>query len=62
MSDNNKGATNGASTLRLVCNGGPLTAENGIEIKGNIAEIKGLEGNEPTINIPLTPNKERDER
>lgn len=59
MSDNNGGATNGASRCKIVCNGGQLTAEQGIEIEGNSAEMHGLTQDEPAVAIPLIPNKEK---
>ena len=60
MSDTSSGATNGAPRLKLICNGGQLTAENGIEIKGNSTEIKGLSENEPAVTLKLIPNKEQE--
>ena len=61
MSDNNGGATNGASRCKIVCNGGQLTAEQGIEIKGNSAEMRGLTQDEPAVTIQLIPNKEKEQ-
>ena len=62
MSDNNAGATNGAAKFKIVCNGGQLTSEKGIEISENGAETKGLRPEEPAITIPLIPNRELGER
>ena len=53
MSDTSSGATNGAPKLKLICNGGQLTAEEGIKIEGNSTEIKGLSPDEPAVTIPL---------
>ena len=61
MSDTSSGATNGAPKLKLICNGGQLTAENGIEIKGNSKEIKGLSPDEPAVTLKLIPDKEKDD-